>query len=375
MDTKRKKVYVALSGGVDSSVSAALLKEATINNFEKLFGRPAPKGFRGYDVTGVFMNVWQPDFIKCSRDKDRHDAMRAAAHLNIPFLVYDLEKEYKEEVVDYMIREYREGRTPNPDVMCNKHVKFGAYFKKALSSGADYIATGHYARIGEGNTLLAGTDKNKDQTYFLWTLTHKQLEHTLFPIGGLQKSEVRRLAKKFGLPNAERKESQGVCFLGKFDMKEFLSHYIPKERGSVVNSDGEVIGYHEGAFFYTLGQRHGFIITKKTPEDEPYYVVEKNSDANTITVSHKREKLEYSTREIHISDTSFILGEDLDFNKEYQARIRYRQPLQECTLKKETGGILKVIFKESQTSVAIGQSLVIYDGEVCCGGGIITKGF
>jgi len=349
---KGKKVYVAMSGGVDSSVSAALLKE------------------QGYDVTGVFMNVWQPDFLECTQMEDRQDAMRVAAHLGIPFLVFDFEKEYKEAVVDYMIHEYKAGRTPNPDVMCNKHLKFGIFLKKALAMGADYIATGHYARTNANHQLLAGTDSNKDQTYFLWTLTAKQLEHVIFPIGDLEKPKVRELARKFELPTAERKESQGVCFIGEFNMKEFLAHYIPKKEGDVLSDGGEVIGHHEGAFFYTLGQRHGFTVTKKTPKDTPYYIVEKDIEANTITVSHKKEELERAVTEVAIGEASFV-GEEPTAGAVYRARIRYRQPLQVCKVEAGGGGRFKIVFEKSQGAVASGQSLVLYDGDMCIGGGII----
>src|SRR6185436_15326157 len=227
--------------------------------------------------------------LPCTWKEDRRSAMRAAAVLDIPFFTLDLEKEYKEEVVDYMIAEYEEGRTPNPDVMCNKEIKFGAFLRWALANGADYVATGHYARtlpLGEGRVGLSESkDKNKDQSYFLWTLTKEQLNHILFPVGHLIKSEVRKLAKEFDLPQATRKDSQGLCFLGQVDMKEFLSYYIKAERGSVLNERGEKIGYHEGAIFFTLGERHGFTVTEKGSEDKPLYVVAKNINKNTITVS------------------------------------------------------------------------------------------
>src|SRR3989344_872016 len=237
LTTGHKKVFVAMSGGVDSSVAAALLKED------------------GYEVTGVFMRVWQPDFLTCSRTDDREEAMRAAAHLGIPFLTFDFEKEYKEKVVDYMIAEYTAGRTPNPDVMCNKHIKFRMFLDKAREMGADMIATGHYVRLGRESPkpkaqspnktqnpkyqtnskfqLLKGIDVNKDQSYFLWTLTQEQLKYCLFPIGEYVKPKVREMARKYGLPNAERRDSQGVCFIGQFPMKEFLKNYIPSEKGAV----------------------------------------------------------------------------------------------------------------------------------------------
>ncbi len=213
----KKKVFVGLSGGVDSSVSAALLQS------------------QGYDVFGVFIKVWQPDFYECTWKEDRLDAMRVCAKLNIPFYTLDLEKEYKKEVVDYMIEEYKNGRTPNPDVMCNKYIKFGGFFDWAMSQGADFVATGHYARLNKEHELVAGRDSNKDQSYFLWTLTKEQLSKTLFPVGDIEKTEVRKLAKKFGLPTAEKKDSQGLCFIGKVDMAEFLHHFIETKPGPVLN--------------------------------------------------------------------------------------------------------------------------------------------
>lgn len=344
-----------MSGGVDSSVSAALLKE------------------QGYDVTGVFLNVWQPDFVRCSKGDDRTEAMRAAAQIGIEFLTLDFEKEYKEGVVDYMVREYKAGRTPNPDVMCNRYVKFGAFLQKAREMGAEYIATGHYARVErETGTcrLLAGVDKNKDQSYFLWTLTQEQLSHTLFPVGGLRKTEVRELARKFGLPNAEREESQGLCFVGEFDMPEFLGHFIPKKKGDVLDERGEVIGEHEGAFYYTLGQRHGFTVTKKSPADGPRYVIAKDIGNNTLTVSFRDSETKMAPREVVLEDAHFIAGEPPALGKTYAARIRYRQPLQPCRLEPRDGGWI-ILFDEPQRAVTPGQSLVLYDGDEILGGGII----
>ena len=346
-----KKVYVGMSGGVDSSVSAALLKDA------------------GYDVTGVFIKVWQPDWITCTWKEDRLDAMRVAAKLEIPFVTLDLEKEYKEEVMDYMVREYRVGRTPNPDVMCNRYVKFGGFFDWAMKQGADYVATGHYAQIEDGK-LLAGNDKNKDQSYFLWTLTKDQLAKTLFPVGNIEKPEVRKLAQKFGLPNAEKKDSQGLCFIGKIDVKEFLSHYIDSKKGSVLNEKGEVIGEHDGAFFFTIGERHGFTITKKTPNDAPYYVIAKNIENNTITVSFKTPEgnLPNAKTEVKLTNINWNQGK-VPESKTLMARSRYRETLQEIQI--VDGSTLH--FKNPQNTLSPGQSLVVYDGEECVGGGIIDN--
>ena len=389
------KVFVGLSGGVDSSVSAALLKKT------------------GYEVTGVFIKGWHPDWGPCGWQEDRLDAMRVCAHLGIPFRDLDLSREYKKEVVDYMIREYRAGRTPNPDVMCNRYIKFGAFFNWACKYGADYIATGHYAQkklSASSFQLLTSKDKNKDQTYFLWTLTQRELSQTLFPVGGMTKPEVRNLAKKFGLPTADKKDSQGLCFVGKVDLPDFLSHFMKPKKGKVLlapdevegNEKGKIIGWHNGAFFLTIGQRHGFTITKKTPNDLPYYIVAKDIKKNTISVSQNlkrlskrlslkakpfgvfRKRLNLKSVErfnlVILKDVNWLAGKAPDFTKTYFARFRYRQPLQEIHFKNKRLNLksverfnLEIQFQKPQIAIAPGQSLVIYTklGE-CLGGGIIV---
>ena len=385
-----KKVYVGMSGGVDSSVSAALLKKS------------------GYDVTGVFIKVWQPEFFEparmnkkeilnrsggCTWRQDRLDAMRVCAKLDIPFITLNLEDEYKKEVVDYMIKEYKLGRTPNPDVMCNKHVKFGGFFDWAMKQGADFVATGHYAQVHKINKkknnnrkehsdilknvgmlyeLLAGEDKNKDQSYFLWTLTQKQLSKTLFPVGAIEKPEVRKLAEKYGLSTAIKKDSQGLCFIGKIDIKDFLKNYIKEKVGKVLNESGRVIGEHDGAYYLTIGQRHGFKITEKTSSDSPYYIINKDIKNNTITVSRDSFKVvENKSKIAKLSNINWTLEEEPDLSKKYSARIRYRQPLEECMIKKTKKWEFELHFKKPQKAITAGQSAVIYDGEVCLGGGII----
>lgn len=350
------KIFVGMSGGVDSSVSAALLKKA------------------GHDVTGVFIRVWQPDWIECNWREERLEAMRAAAHLEIPFATLDLEAEYKRGVIDYMIAEYAAGRTPNPDVMCNREVKFGAFWKWAQQQGADAIATGHYAR-NESGRLLKGVDENKDQSYFLWTLNQDDLAHALFPVGGLTKPEVRKLAKKFGLPNADKKDSQGLCFIGKVDVKEFLTHYVDAKAGDVLNEKGEVIGTHPGALLFTIGERHGFTVSQKTPNDEPLYVVSKDVTKNTLIVSHTvkineldagTEKRTATIRNVSWSNKAPQVGQT------YEARTRYRQPLEKMTMKKIDGTTTTVEFAQPQATLTPGQSLVMYDGDECLGGGILV---
>ncbi len=380
---KKGRVFIGLSGGVDSAVSAALLKK------------------EGYEVIGVFIKAWSPPGFVCTWKEDRRSAMRVAAVLNIPFITLDLEKEYKKEVVDYMIEEYKKGRTPNPDVMCNKEIKFGHFLKFALDKGADFVATGHYARKSDtkphgkaslkkssgslaslGQTflenfsvgLLEGVDKNKDQSYFLWTLTQEQLKHTLFPIGHLEKREVRKLAGKFGLPQETRKDSQGLCFLGKIDMKEFLSDYIEHKKGYVINEKEEVIGFHNGVLFFTIGERHGFTITEKTDQEVPLYVVGKDIKNNTITVATRPEsqKNKNKPQVFILSNVNWSQGPSPDLTKTYTARVRYRGEKIKCSIIIKEKKV-SVVLAEFQEGVSLGQSLVLYDDEICIGGGIISQ--
>ncbi|MBI5140462.1 MAG: tRNA 2-thiouridine(34) synthase MnmA [Candidatus Vogelbacteria bacterium] len=382
----KRKVFVGMSGGVDSSVSAAILKRD------------------GHDVFGVFIKVWSPDWLPCTWREERRDTMRVAACLKIPLITLDLEKEYKKDVADYMVREYRNGRIPNPDVMCNKVIKFGGFFDFAMRNGADFVATGHYATtscsVGEesavtfpahgkrgkfatkitadssprgATVLMASEDKEKDQTYFLWTLTQRELSKTLFPIGNLQKSEVRKLAKKFNLPNADKKDSQGLCFLGHVDMMEFLKHYIKQKTGKVLNTGGVAIGSHDGAAYYTIGQRHGFNTNNKTPEDLPWYVASKDIKKNILVVSHEKVIAGLKSKEVVISKVNWCGGVEPNLSKKYSARWRYRQPLYGIKIEKlRKKGLYKIVFDKDQESIAQGQSVVMYDEETCLGGGIIV---
>lgn len=372
---KKAKVFVGVSGGVDSSVALALLKK------------------QGFDVTGVFLKVWSPDFLPCDWKEERRSAMRVCATLGVDFLTLDFEKEYKEEVVDYMLREYKAGRVPNPDIFCNKYVKFGVFLDKALQMGADCVATGHYARIEKRNmtqdtrikqnpsiipesclVLLESVDHDKDQSYFLYTLGQRELSDILFPIGGMTKPEVRKLAKKFGLPTFDKKDSQGLCFMGKIDMKDFLTHYIKTKNGNVLNTKGEIIGTHDGAVFLTIGQRHGFTVTKKTENDPRYFVVEKDLEKNTITVASKESELDKvnSIKEVVVKNLHLISRNEEDLKNKISVRIRYRQEKQSCNVVKKSDGY-HVIFDELQSSIAVGQSAVFYGGDICLGGGIIEK--
>jgi tRNA-specific 2-thiouridylase len=358
MSKKSKgKVFVGMSGGVDSSVSAALLQK------------------EGYEVIGVFMKVWQPDFLPCTWREERLDAIRVAAHLDIPLLTWDFEKEYKEAVFDYMIREYKQGRTPNPDVMCNKEVKFGAFFRRAMAEGADYVATGHYAQVSRDKEsgmyrMLAGLDESKDQSYFLWNIGQGELSKTFFPVGGFKKTKVRELAKKFKLPVAEKKDSQGLCFVGKLDMKEFLAHFMEEKEGSVLDESGKVIGIHRGAYFYTIGERRGFTITQKTAEDTPYYIIAKDLPENTITVAHKIKKvLDGARTEIRATDANFCRNVPLGSKHDYEARVRYHGEATLCTIESLEGKELVIHFKKPVV-VDAGQSIVFYHKGECLGGAV-----
>lgn len=376
----KKTVFVGVSGGVDSSVAAALLKD------------------QGYNVVGVFIHTWSPDFIECTWQRERRDAMRVCAHLDIPFLECDAEEAYKKGVADYMIEEYKKGNTPNPDVMCNRMVKFGVFWQFAKERGADFIATGHYAICEEENSfreatgggvpflgthkngvkelreklfsLKQGSDKSKDQSYFLWTLTQNDLKHTLFPVGHLKKTKVRKLAEKYKLPTATKKDSQGVCFLGPLDMKDFLEHYIENKKGDVLNEESKVIGSHDGAIFFTLGERHGFNIFKNEDNSRPLYVVAKDIEKNTITVSALPDysKNKFSGSQINTTNTNWI-SDIPKQNKAYTAQIRYHGELLNCRLVC-TGQTCAISFDKS-VLVDKGQSIVVYDGDVCLGGCIV----
>ncbi|MBV9349480.1 MAG: tRNA 2-thiouridine(34) synthase MnmA [Patescibacteria group bacterium] len=337
-------VFVGLSGGVDSAVSAYLLKK------------------QGYEVIGAFIKGWEPHFLSCTGTEDRLSAMQVAAHLNIPFIAYDLEEEYKSRIVDYFVNEYKKGRTPNPDVMCNRIIKFGEFWRRTQADGADAIATGHYAenmRTDSAFDLLVSKDTEKDQTYFLWTLTQEDLSHTLFPIGSMTKSEVRKLAEKIGLPNAKRKDSQGLCFLGHVDMAEFLKRYIPAQSGIVRDESGTEIGKHSGVWFYTIGQRRGFSV----PSSEPYYVVGKDIEKNEIIAS-KIPSGEHPKKEYAFAETNWISGTAPKGG--LFVRYRYRQPLLPASFEND-----KIVFETPQL-IAPGQSLVFYDADKrrCVGGAV-----
>lgn len=345
------RVFVGMSGGVDSSVAAALLVE------------------QGHEVTGVYMKNWSEDLpgMHCPWADDVADAKRVAVGLGIDFRVFDFQKEYKQSVVDYMIREYQAGRTPNPDVMCNQEVKFKLFLEAAMAAGAEYIATGHYARTSK-RRLLRAHDDNKDQTYFLYRVTLGALAKTMFPLGNFTKAEVRQMAKERGLWTASKKESMGICFVGQVGIREFLSEYVETSPGDIIDQQtGAVVGRHDGAIFYTLGQRHGLDIGGGLP----YYVVGKDMAKNEVYVSRSIDNQNLWRKELTLADVHWINQPPKD--GAYQVRVRHRAPLIDAEIVRVNDASEKVTVKlaESQRAVAPGQSAVLYDGEECLGGGII----
>lgn len=346
MKSKKQKIFVGVSGGVDSSVVAYLLKK------------------EGHEVHGVFVKTWSPEWLPCTWLDEKRDAMRVCAALDIPFHFLDAEQAYKDGVADYMISEYRAGRTPNPDVLCNRVIKFGVLWDYAKSKDADAIATGHYART-DGKRLLMGIDRSKDQSYFLWMITHTEFAYIKLPIGHLAKEEVRAIAHKADLFTSVKKDSQGICFLGDVDMREFLSHYIEQKEGEVVDTTGTVIGTHDGVWFHTLGERHGFRITTNQTQTCPYYVVGKDVERNTLIVD-TQPKQSVLNGKIHVYLREVNWVQLVDRSKTYIAQIRYHGSLIVATVVNEREVVL-----EYDGLVALGQSLVLYDKDVVMGGGII----
>ncbi len=346
----RKRVYVGMSGGVDSSVTAALLKE------------------QGYNVTGVYMKNWTQDLPghHCPWKEDFQDAKRVAVQLGIDFKVFDFQKEYKQKVVDYMIAEYKAGRTPNPDIMCNQEVKFKLFLETCLEHGADLIATGHYSKVKDGKLLVAN-NKEKDQTYFLYRVSSGALKKTLMPIGEFKtKAEVRALAKKFGLITADKNDSQGICFVGKVGIKDFLQNYVKTTPGKIIDQNGVEIGEHEGAIFYTNGQRHGLDVGGGLP----YYVIGKNMKKNEVYVTTDLDDKELWHEELTLTDVHWI--NPLPKLNKLSVRTRYRAPLIECEITEQSKNTLRVKLSQPVRAVTAGQSAVFYYGNQCLGGGVIV---
>jgi len=357
----KERVVVGLSGGVDSSVAALLLKRA------------------GHDVVGLFMKNWEDDDddAYCSTREDLVDAAAAADVIGIPLEAVNFAAEYRERVFASFLAEYSAGRTPNPDVLCNAEIKFKAFLDHAMRLGAGRIATGHYARLRTRDAsieLLRGTDRGKDQSYFLHRLTQAQLARVLFPVGGLKKSEVRRIAAEAGLPNHAKKDSTGICFIGERPFREFLGRYLPRAPGPIVTADGRTVGEHIGLAFYTIGQRKGIGVGgKRGASGEAWYVARKDPASNTLTIVQGHDHPLLMSRGLDGIDASWISGSAPAAPSRHTAMTRYRQADAPCTLTETRDATLAVEFDAPQWAVTPGQSLVLYDGERCLGGAIIRS--
>lgn len=350
---------VGLSGGVDSAVAALRLRDA------------------GWQVEGLFMKNWEEDDREghCAAAEDLADARAVAAHLNITLHTVNFASEYWDRVFAHFLAEYRAGRTPNPDVLCNREIKFKAFLDYALDMGVDYIATGHYADVDDHDgdyRLLTAADDNKDQTYFLYMLGQAALRHTLFPLATLSKPEVRAMAAAAGLPNHTKKDSTGICFIGERRFREFLAHYLPANPGPIHTPDGANIGTHQGLMYYTLGQRQGLGIggVANAP-DEPWFVVRKDLARNTLIVAQGHDNPLLMTDHLHANQLHWVVGHAPAEAFRCVARCRHRQPLQDCRIQL-TGDGMHVAFDQPQRAVTPGQSIVLYQERTCLGGGIIN---
>ena len=360
------RVVVGMSGGVDSSVTALLLKE------------------QGYDVIGIFMKNWDDtdELGYCTATEDYKDVALVADQIGIPYYSVNFEKEYHDRVFSYFLEEYKKGRTPNPDVMCNKEIKFKAFLDYAMELGADYVATGHYARVvrdEDGKShLLRGKDSNKDQTYFLSQLSQEQLSKAMFPLGEIEKSEVREIAERANLATAKKKDSTGICFIGERDFKDFLMNYLPAKSGEMQTLDGEVIGKHDGLMYYTIGQRKGLGIGgSKDGTNEPWFAIGKNLEDNVLYVGQGYENDHLYADTLDASDFLFT-GDAEELPREFRsmAQFRYRQKAVPVTVYlDETRTKARVVFDEAARAITPGQAIVLYDGDECLGGGIIDAAY
>ncbi len=358
-DPSATRVVVGMSGGVDSSVAAYILKE------------------QGYDVIGIFMKNWDDtdELGVCTATEDYEDVIRVCNQIGIPYYAVNFEKQYWDKVFTYFLEEYKAGRTPNPDVMCNKEIKFKAFLEHALDLGADYLATGHYAQVKKEDgeiKMLRGADENKDQTYFLNQLSQDQLEKVMFPIGDLPKKRVREIALEAGLATAKKKDSTGICFIGERNFKEFLSQYLPAKKGKMTTLSGEEIGHHDGLMYYTIGQRHGLGIGGA---GEPWFVVGKNLKTNVLYVEQGFSHETLYSDQLHAVNVSWTSNKETLDEFHCTAKFRYRQPDTGVTVKKIDNGSLLVVFDEPVRAITPGQAVVFYDGELCLGGATIDQVF
>ncbi len=360
MNKDKQKIVVGLSGGVDSAVTALLLKE------------------QGHEVTGIFMRNWESenDDPHCTAEQDLSDARAICDQIDIPLQTVNFAQEYWDNVFQYCLDEFAAGRTPNPDIWCNREIKFNVFLQYALSQGADYLATGHYACIEKSNNLfqlLRGADTNKDQSYFLYTLGQKQLAHSLFPLGNMEKTTVREVAEKNNLVNYAKKDSTGICFIGERKFKEFLSEFILAQPGNMETPDGKVIGKHDGVMFYTLGQRKGLNIGGiKDASEEAWYVLKKDVKRNVLIVGQGHDHPLLFSTQLNCKELHWVAGSAPNI-KQCSAKTRYRQSDQACAITPIGEDEFSVEFAQAQRAVTPGQSIVFYDNDICLGGGIITN--
>jgi len=354
------RVTVGMSGGVDSAVAASLLIE------------------QGYDVEGLFMKNWEEESEYCSAEQDYKDALQVCDKLNIPLRSVNFSKEYWERVFQHFLDEYKNGRTPNPDILCNTEIKFKEFLQYAIDLGADKIATGHYVRNRESNgdvQLLKGLDGGKDQSYFLYGLNQQQLSSALFPIGELEKANVRQHAEKLGFDNFDKKDSVGICFIGERDFKDFLQQYIPAQPGKIVSSSGKTVGQHDGLMYYTLGQRKGLGIGGgHSDSDGPWYVLDKDLTNNELIVGQGHDNSGLYQTCLTASQIHWI-SKFAPQKEKLKAKIRYRAKDASCTITDLNDRQISVKFDEPRFAIAPGQSIVFYDGDICLGGAVIDRAF